>query len=62
MNQAIEIYQEELFTYSQIPGLQSLRVELARHLLDLQVFTAPERIFVVSGSRKRASAGLPSFS
>lgn len=52
MNQAIEIYKEELFTYSQIPGLQSLRVELARHLLDLQVFTAPERIFVVSGSQQ----------
>ncbi|WP_306024469.1 MULTISPECIES: aminotransferase class I/II-fold pyridoxal phosphate-dependent enzyme [Paenibacillus] len=52
MNQAIELYKEELFTYSQIAGLQSLRVELAQHLLDLQVFTVPERIYVVSGSQQ----------
>lgn len=52
LNQAIEIYKEDMFTYSEIQGLYSLRYELARHLQDLQVFTVPDRIFVVSGSQQ----------
>ncbi len=52
INQAIEVYKEEMFTYSDIQGLFSLRVELARHLRDLQVFTVPDRICVVSGSQQ----------
>ncbi|WP_115991863.1 PLP-dependent aminotransferase family protein [Cohnella lupini] len=52
INQAIERYKEEMFTYSDIQGLQSLRFQLARHLQDLQVFTVPERIYVVSGSQQ----------
>ena len=52
INQAIEAYKEEMFTYSEIQGLYSLREELARHLRELQVFTAPERICVVSGSQQ----------
>ncbi|WP_010530604.1 PLP-dependent aminotransferase family protein [Lentibacillus jeotgali] len=52
INQAIEIYKEEMFTYSEIQGLHSLRVQLANHLQDLQVFTVPERIYVVSGSQQ----------
>ncbi|ANE45458.1 GntR family transcriptional regulator [Paenibacillus swuensis] len=52
MNQAIERYQEEMFTYSEPQGLYSLRQQLARHLQDLQVFTVPERIWVVSGSQQ----------
>lgn len=52
INQAIERYKEEMFTYSDIQGLGSLRVQLARHLQELQVFTIPERIYVVSGSQQ----------
>jgi DNA-binding transcriptional MocR family regulator len=52
INQAIERYKEEMFTYSDIQGLYSLRVQLARHLQELQVFTVPERIYVVSGSQQ----------
>ncbi|WHY75436.1 PLP-dependent aminotransferase family protein [Neobacillus sp. WH10] len=52
INQAIELYKEDMFTYSESQGLYSLRVELARHLQNLQVFTVPDRIFVVSGSQQ----------
>ncbi|UED80555.1 PLP-dependent aminotransferase family protein [Lysinibacillus sp. CD3-6] len=52
MNQAIEHYKEELFTYSDQQGLYSLRVQLASYLQSLQVFTQPERLVVVSGSQQ----------
>ncbi|MFC4811947.1 PLP-dependent aminotransferase family protein [Paenibacillus sp. GCM10023250] len=52
INQAIEVYKEEMFTYSEIQGLYALRTELARHLRELQVFTVPDRICVVSGSQQ----------
>ncbi|CAG7614746.1 PLP-dependent aminotransferase family protein [Paenibacillus allorhizosphaerae] len=52
MNQAIERYRQDLFTYSEIQGLYSLRVQLARQLRDVQVFTVPEHIFVVTGSQQ----------
>lgn len=52
INQAIEIYKEDMFTYSEIQGLYSLRVQLAKHLQDIQVFTVPEKIYVVTGSQQ----------
>ncbi|KOS67805.1 GntR family transcriptional regulator [Lysinibacillus contaminans] len=52
MNQAIEQYKEELFTYSDQQGLYSLRVQLVKYLQSLQVFTRPERLVVVSGSQQ----------
>ncbi|WP_390628541.1 aminotransferase-like domain-containing protein [Bacillus litorisediminis] len=52
INQVIETYKEEMFIYSDVQGLYSLRQELARHLQDLQVFTVPERISVVTGSQQ----------
>ncbi|MBD8003897.1 aminotransferase-like domain-containing protein [Bacillus norwichensis] len=52
INQAIDTYREELFTYSDQQGLYSLRVELMKYLQSLQVFTNPERLFVVSGSQQ----------
>lgn len=52
MNQAIEQYKEELFIYSDQQGLYALRVQVARYLQDLQVFTSPERVVVVSGSQQ----------
>ncbi|SFI41297.1 DNA-binding transcriptional regulator, MocR family, contains an aminotransferase domain [Paenibacillus sp. UNC496MF] len=52
MNEAIERYRENMFTYSEEQGLASLRLQLARHLRDLQVFTVPERVCVVTGSQQ----------
>ncbi|MDR6550601.1 PLP-dependent aminotransferase family protein [Paenibacillus qinlingensis] len=61
MNEAIERYREDMFTYSEGQGLASLRFQLARHLRDLQVFTVPERIYVVTGSQQALNVlvGLP---
>lgn len=52
MNQAIELYKEEMFQYSHPLGLESLRHQLSAQLQDLQVFAPPERIAVVSGSQQ----------
>lgn len=52
INQAIDIYKEELFTYSDQQGIYSLRLQLIKYLQDLQVFTDPERLFIVSGSQQ----------
>lgn len=52
MNQAIDIYKEELFSYNDQQGLYALRVQLAKYLQSLQVFTSPERLFIVSGSQQ----------
>ncbi|MBT2655849.1 PLP-dependent aminotransferase family protein [Bacillus sp. ISL-18] len=52
MNQAIDHYKEQLFTYSEQQGLFSLRKELATYLQHLQVFTKPERLVITSGSQQ----------
>jgi DNA-binding transcriptional MocR family regulator len=52
INQAIEQYKEALFTYSDQQGLYSLRVQLVKYLQNLQVFTQPERVIIVSGSQQ----------
>ena len=52
INQAIDTYKEELFTYSDQQGFSSLRVQLVKYLQSLQVFTEPERLFIVSGSQQ----------
>ncbi|MBM7564967.1 PLP-dependent aminotransferase family protein [Paenibacillus sacheonensis] len=52
MNQAIERYREDLFGYSETQGMHSLRVQLARQLRDVQVFTVPENVFVATGSQQ----------
>ncbi|MCM0625189.1 PLP-dependent aminotransferase family protein [Lysinibacillus sp. OL1_EC] len=52
INQAIDTYKEELFSYSDQQGLYSLRVQLAKYLQNLQIFTEPDRLFVVSGSQQ----------
>jgi DNA-binding transcriptional MocR family regulator len=61
MNEAIERYREDMFTYSEGQGLASLRLQLARHLRDLQVFTSPERVYVATGSQQALHllTGLP---
>ncbi|QGH33761.1 aminotransferase class I/II-fold pyridoxal phosphate-dependent enzyme [Gracilibacillus salitolerans] len=52
INQAIDLYKGELFSYSHQQGLMTLRKELIKHLQDRQVFTSPERIFILSGSQQ----------
>ncbi|MFL1997633.1 PLP-dependent aminotransferase family protein [Lysinibacillus irui] len=52
INQAIDIYKEELFSYSDQQGLYSLRVQITKYLQSLQVFTDPDRLFIVSGSQQ----------
>lgn len=52
MNQAIELYKEEMFQYSHPLGLASLRHQLSSQLQTLQVFAPSERIAVVSGSQQ----------
>jgi DNA-binding transcriptional MocR family regulator len=52
MNQAIELYKEEMFQYSEPLGLGTLRHQLSKQLQNLQVFAPPDRIAVVSGSQQ----------
>jgi len=52
MNQAIDAYKEELFTYADQQGLYPLRLQLVKYLQDLQVFTQPEHVVIVSGSQQ----------
>ena len=52
INQAIDHYKDQLFTYSDQQGLFSLRQELAKYLQHLQVFTKPDRLVITSGSQQ----------
>lgn len=52
IDQAIDIYKESLFGYSNPRGIHSLRSVIAKQLQDYQVFTYPDNIFVVSGSQQ----------
>ncbi|SCW86496.1 DNA-binding transcriptional regulator, MocR family, contains an aminotransferase domain [Paenibacillus tianmuensis] len=61
LNQAIEQYQDRLFSYADPLGFMSLRQALQKHLTTAQVFTEPEQITVVSGSQQAIHllAGMP---
>ena len=52
INQAIDHYKEQLFTYSDQQGLFSLRKELAKYLQSLQVFANPDRLVITTGSQQ----------
>ncbi|MDO3676657.1 PLP-dependent aminotransferase family protein [Paenibacillus ehimensis] len=52
LDQAIELYQDRLFSYADPLGFRSLRQALQKHLTTAQVFAEPERIAVVSGSQQ----------
>lgn len=52
INQAIDHYKEQLFTYSDQQGLFSLRKEIAKYLQHLQVFAKPDRLVITSGSQQ----------
>ncbi|NGQ96740.1 PLP-dependent aminotransferase family protein [Brevibacillus sp. SYP-B805] len=52
LNRAIELYQDQLFSYADPQGFFSLRRALEKHLAGAQVFAAPEQISVVSGAQQ----------
>ncbi|MGG1664024.1 PLP-dependent aminotransferase family protein [Brevibacillus sp. NRS-1366] len=52
LNRAIELYEDQLFAYSDPQGFFSLRRELEKHLAHSQVFAEPSNICVVSGGQQ----------
>ncbi|MDQ6595311.1 PLP-dependent aminotransferase family protein [Bacillus salipaludis] len=52
LNQAIEKYKKDIFTYSDHQGFHSLRTEIVKNLQNSQVFTEPDRVVIVSGSQQ----------
>lgn len=52
LNQAIDQYKDELFSYSDPQGLFYLRQILKKSLQNYQVFTKEEHIYIVSGSQQ----------
>lgn len=52
INQAIDHYKEQLFTYNEQQGIFSLRKELVKYLQHLQVFTKPDRLVITTGSQQ----------
>lgn len=52
LNRAIELYEDQLFAYSDPQGFYSLRRALEKHLAQSQVFAQPSQICVVSGSQQ----------
>lgn len=55
INRAIELYKNNLFSYSDTQGLHSLRKVLVNHFSENQVFTSEDRIFITSGSQQALS-------
>ncbi|MEJ8545971.1 PLP-dependent aminotransferase family protein [Brevibacillus borstelensis] len=55
MSKAVELYQNELFTYSDEQGLLSLRKALVDHFADHQVFASAEQIFITTGAQQALS-------
>lgn len=55
LNNAIELYKENLFTYCDPRGLNSLIQILSNHLEEYQVFTKPENIVITTGSQQALS-------
>lgn len=52
LNRAIELYEDQLFAYSDPQGFFSLRRALESHLAHSQVFASPSQICVVSGAQQ----------
>lgn len=52
VNKAVELYKDELFTYSEAQGLLSLRKTLINHFADHQVFVSEEEICITSGAQQ----------
>lgn len=52
LNRAIELYEDQLFTYSDPQGFFTLRRSLEKHLAHSQIFALPSQICVVSGAQQ----------
>ncbi|WP_239615591.1 PLP-dependent aminotransferase family protein [Cohnella mopanensis] len=52
LRQAVSLYKEELFGYTDPQGILSLRAELQRHLNDHQIFANTDQICVVTGAQQ----------
>lgn len=52
INQAIDIYKDSLFSYSDPQGILNLRKSLQKYLQNFQVFTSSDRIFITTGSQQ----------
>lgn len=52
LNNAIELYKENLFTYCDPRGLNSLIQVLAKHLEEYQIFSKQENIVITTGSQQ----------
>lgn len=55
INQAIDIYKDDLFVYGTPQGLPSLLAVMVKLLADYQVFTRQRNLFVVSGVQQALS-------
>jgi len=52
MDKAISIYGKKLFEYSSPKGMIELINILTKHLMNFQIFTKPENIFITNGSQQ----------
>jgi len=52
MDKAILIYGKKLFEYSSPKGMPELINVLTKHLMNFQIFTKPENIFITNGSQQ----------
>lgn len=52
LNRAIELYEDQLFAYSDPQGFFTLRRALEKHLAHFQIFAPPAQICVVSGAQQ----------
>lgn len=52
MDKAISIYGKKLFEYSSPKGMPELINVLTKHLMNPQIFTKPENIFITNGSQQ----------
>jgi len=52
MDKAISIYGKKLFEYSSPKGMPELINVLTKHLMNFQIFTKPENIFITNGSQQ----------
>lgn len=55
INRAVELYKNNLFSYSHAQGLKSLRKVLVDHFSEYQIFTSEEKIFITSGAQQALS-------
>ncbi|MEW9124137.1 MAG: PLP-dependent aminotransferase family protein [Thermotaleaceae bacterium] len=52
MDKAISIYGNKLFDYSSPKGMPELMNVLTKHLMNFQIFTKPDNIFITNGSQQ----------